>query len=144
MKRVLRISLYGLIGVLVIIQFFQSDRANPPVRAEIKAPPQVMTVLRRACYDCHSNESVWPWYSYVNPAGWLVAGHVTEGRGHLNFSDWGTLDAQERYHAKQEILEVLEEGGMPLPSYLLLHGEAELRAEDHGVIKRWARDSNAE
>jgi hypothetical protein len=144
MKQVLRVVLYGLIAILVVIQFFQPDRNNPPVRAEITAPPEVMTVLRRACYDCHSNESTWPWYSYVNPAGWLVAGHVTEGREHLNFSDWGSLDEQKRYHAKQEILEMIEEGEMPLPSYLLLHGDAKLAAEDHGVIKRWVNDSGAE
>lgn len=144
MKRVLRISLYGLIAVLVVIQFFQPDRDNPSVRAEITAPPEVMTVLRRACYDCHSNESAWPWYSYVNPAGWFVAGHVIEGREHLNFSDWGSLDSKKRYDAKKEILEVLEEGEMPLPSYLLLHGDAKLGTEDHGVIRRWASDSGAE
>jgi hypothetical protein len=141
MKRALRVVLLLLAGVFVVIQFFQPDRSNPPVRAEIAAPPEVKAVLRRACYDCHSNETVWPWYSYVNPMGWLVGGHVPEGRAHLNFSEWETLETQKRYHMKQEILEVLEDGSMPLPSYLLLHGDAELSAEDKAVLRRWAEES---
>ena len=141
MKRALRVVLLLLAGVFVVIQFFQPDRSNPPVRAEISAPPAVKAVLRRACYDCHSQETVWPWYSYVNPMGWLVGGHVQEGRAHLNFSQWESLNAQKRYHMKQEILEVLEDGSMPLPSYLLLHGDAELTAEDRGVLKRWISEA---
>ena len=141
MKRALRIVLLLLAGVFVVIQFFQPDRSNPPVRAEISAPPAVKAVLRRACYDCHSQETVWPWYSYVNPMGWLVGGHVQEGRAHLNFSQWESLNAQKRYHMKQEILEVLEDGSMPLPSYLLLHGDAELSAEDRGVLERWISEA---
>lgn len=140
MKRALGIVLLLLAGVFVVIQFFQPDRSNPPVRAEIAAPPEVKAVLRRACYDCHSNETVWPWYSYVNPMGWFMGGHVTEGREHLNLSEWEQLNAQERYHMKQEILEVLENESMPLPSYLLLHGDAELSSEDRGVLKRWVQD----
>ncbi|MBR9974546.1 MAG: heme-binding domain-containing protein [Bacteroidetes bacterium] len=137
----MRIVLLSLLGVFVIIQFFQPERDNPPVRAEIAAAPEMKAVLRRACYDCHSNETVWPWYSYVNPMGWLVGGHVREGRAHLNFSEWESLETQKRYHMKQEILEVLEDGSMPLPSYLLLHGDAELTAEDRGVLERWVSEA---
>ncbi|MFA6232648.1 MAG: heme-binding domain-containing protein [Bacteroidota bacterium] len=144
MKRALRTTLLLLLAVFVIIQFFQPDRSNPPVRAELKAPPAVMAVLRQSCYDCHSNESAWPWYSYIAPMAWFVSGHVREGREKLNFSDWERLDAQKRYHAKQEILEVLEEGEMPLRSYLILHGNAELTAEDRSVIHRWANDSSVQ
>jgi hypothetical protein len=143
MKGALRLILLALLVVFVIIQFFQPGRDNPPVRAELKAPPTVMAVFRRACYDCHSNETTWPWYSYVNPMGWLVAGHVREGRQHLNFSDWETLDRQKRYHAKQEIFDVLEEDEMPLPSYLLLHGDSKLNAEDRAAINRWVQDNSA-
>lgn len=141
MKRAFRIALLVFLAVIVIIQVFQPSRDNPPVRAEVITPPEVKAVLRRACYDCHSNETAWPWYSYVNPMGWLVAGHVTEGREHLNFSDWENLDAQKQFHAKEEMLEVLGEGSMPLPSYLLLHGDAELSAEDKAALRRWAEES---
>ncbi|MBE0643761.1 MAG: heme-binding domain-containing protein [Bacteroidetes bacterium] len=142
MKRALRLVLSALFAVFVIIQFFQTDHANPPVRAEISAPPAVKAVFRRACYDCHSNETVWRWYSYVNPMGWLVGGHVADGRRRLNFSEWETLDAQKKYHMKQEIIEQVEEGEMPLQSYLLLHSDAKLSAEDRGAITRWAQDSS--
>ena len=73
--------------------------------------------------------------------GWLVSGHVDDGRAHVNFSEWATLDAQKRMHAREEILEVLEDGSMPLPSYLLLHGDAELRPEDVAVLRRWATEA---
>jgi Haem-binding domain len=140
MKRAVRMFLLVLFAIFIIIQFFQPERSNPPVRAELKAPPAVMAVFRRACYDCHSDETTWPWYSYVNPMGWFVAGHVEEGRRHLNFSQWDLLNGQKVYHAKQEILEQVEEGEMPLKSYLLLHSSAELSTEDRATIVRWVND----
>ena len=144
MKRALRMLLLALIVLFIIIQFFQPERSNLPVRAELKAPPAVMAVFRRACYDCHSDETTWPWYSYVNPMGWFVAGHVEEGRAHLNFSQWGLLNAQKVYHAKQEILEQVEDEEMPLGSYLLLHSAASLNAEDRAAIERWANDDSTQ
>src|SRR5260370_21785207 len=77
---------------LIVAQFFRVDRSNPPVASDLRAPPDVKGILRRACYDCHSNETRWPWYTHVAPVSWLMAYDVHEGRHRLNYSNWGKLD----------------------------------------------------
>jgi hypothetical protein len=134
----LKAVLLGILVVTALLQTVQPDRSNPEVTAPLDAPPEVMAVLRRACYDCHSNETRWPWYSYLSPVSILVANHVQEGRRHLNFSEWTAMDAAKQMHASSEILEVLESGEMPLKSYLFLHGDAELNAADKALLRSWA------
>jgi hypothetical protein len=138
MKTKLKASLLGIMVVAALLQTVQPDRSNPEVTAPLEAPPEVMAVLKRACYDCHSNETRWPWYSYLSPVSILVANHVHEGREHLNFSDWTTMDAAKQMHTSSEILEVLDKGEMPLTSYLLLHGDAELSSSDKALLRSWA------
>ncbi|MBR9977186.1 MAG: heme-binding domain-containing protein [Bacteroidetes bacterium] len=140
MRKTARIVILGIAGIILGMQLFRPVRDNPPVRADIIAPPAVKALLRPACYDCHSNETRWPWYSHVNPAGWLLAGHVRDGRDALNFSDWDTLDVRKRYLLKRDILSSVEEESMPLPSYLLLHPDARLDSEDRAVIERWVTE----
>ena len=91
-RKVGRRLLWVLIAVVIIIQFIPVDRSHPPARSEIEAPPEVMEILRTACYDCHSYETDWPWYGYVAPVSWLLARHVKKGRADLNFSEWPALD----------------------------------------------------
>ncbi len=111
-----------LLGGFVAIQFAPVDRSNPRVLREIKwDSPETRELAKRACFDCHSNETVWPWYSKVAPVSWRVSGHVVDGRRHLNFSAWHYPN--ENY---DEIVEVMEKGEMPLSDYLLLHGKAKL------------------
>ena len=78
------------------------DRENPPVTGDIGAPSEVDAILRTSCYDCHSNETVWPWYSYLAPASWLVAEDVEHGREHLNFSEWTSYESGKRIHKLEE------------------------------------------
>ena len=86
-----------VIGVIIVaIQFIPVDRSNPPVTQEINAPPNVMTILKTSCYDCHSNETNWPWYSYVAPVSFLVASDVQNGRKRVNFSEWDKYDEKKR------------------------------------------------
>ena len=87
-----------LVALLVLIQLIPVDTENPVVTAEVDAPTEVLEVLRRACYDCHSNETAWPWYTHVAPVNFLVAHDVEEGREHLNFSEWDRYDAEKRAH----------------------------------------------
>jgi hypothetical protein len=109
----------------------------------LPAPPtEVEAVLRKACYDCHSHETAWPWYSYVAPVSWWVVDHVEHGRGHLNFSDWPALDFQEQQHLFEEIAEMLEEDEMPLTSYRLLHGDARLSADEIQLLMSWAESQH--
>ena len=131
--------LLGAAGLLMAIQFVPIDRENPPVVAEIAAPAEVTAILERSCYDCHSNETRWPWYSRVAPASWLLAHDVEEGRERLNFSTWGRLPAHERAEEMEEIWEEVEEGEMPLWFYLPLHPEARLSADDRDVLERWSK-----
>lgn len=130
MKRPLLVTLAALPVVALAIQFIQLERTNPPVVAEPKwDSPRTRELARRACFDCHSNQTTWPWYSRVAPVSWLVVHHVDEGREHLNFS---AVDGGERV---AEIAEEIREGGMPTPDYALMHPEARLSpAEKDSLI----------
>ncbi len=133
MKRIL----IGLAIVLVLIQFIPVNRSNPPVTGEIDAPPDVMAFLRTSCYDCHSHETVWPWYSKVAPVSWLVAYDVNHGREYVNFSTWQDLPSGKQNHAMEEILEEIEEGKMPLKKYTLLHPDTKPTADEIALVRRW-------
>ena len=129
----------GLIILFILIQFVPAGAAdNPPVEEEVRAPEEVMTVLRRSCYDCHSHETVWPWYAHVAPAKWLVRKDVADAREDLNFSAWNRYDAERRAHKWEEVAEEVEEGEMPLELYLPLHGEARLTDRERQLIVDWA------
>lgn len=137
-----RAVLTALLGVFVLvgvgIQLVPVDRSNPPVTMEVPAPDHVREILRTSCYDCHSNETVWPWYSYVAPISWQVAEDVEHGRREMNFSEWDKYDAGERAHLIGECVEEVEEGEMPLKIYLRAHPEAELSAEQIEALRTWA------
>ena len=127
-------------ALLVLIQLVPVSRTNPPVKYEVAAPAEVEAILKRACYDCHSNLTDWPWYSYVAPISWWVAGHVNEGRGDLNFTEWPALDEELRSLALKDLEAEVAEGKMPLRSYALGHPEARLSEQDRQVLVTWARD----
>ncbi|MCB9896553.1 MAG: heme-binding domain-containing protein [Planctomycetes bacterium] len=120
------------------IQAVPVERTNPPVTAELVAPQPVHDLLVRACYDCHSHETVWPWYASVAPASWLVARDVEEGREHLDFSTFASLEPGRAAHALREIAEVLEEGEMPPWFYTPLHPDARLSADEVATLRAWA------
>ena len=137
----LRWVVLGVVVVLVAIQFVPVNRSNPPVTAEVPASPEARAVLRRACYDCHSNESVWPWYSSVAPASWLVARDVRKGREELNFSTWDRYTTKEQVKKLKESWEEVAEDEMPPWFYLPIHDDAVLLAEDRLVLRKWALGS---
>jgi hypothetical protein len=113
--------------------------ADPSLALDARAtvPAPVAATLRRACYDCHSNETRWPWYAFVPPASWLVTHDVREGRGHLNFSRWGEYNALDRADLLDEACELVTEEEMPLPQYLLLHGDARLSESERTALCDW-------
>ena len=127
----------GLIALAVLIQFIPVPRTNPPVTAQISAPPELLTVLRRACYDCHSNETTWPWYSKIAPSSWLVAWDVFEGRDHLNFSGWEQLPQEKQAKLRKKIHKEVSDEEMPPGFYLLAHPNARLSEQDKGIIFTW-------
>ncbi|MDM7915171.1 MAG: heme-binding domain-containing protein [Candidatus Eisenbacteria bacterium] len=137
MKRIARWILGLLVLALVAIQAVPVERTNPPVESDLAAPEPVRAVLRRACYDCHSHETAWPWYSRVAPVSWLVADDVREGRHEVNFSRWGRLDARKQAEVRREAWKEISEGEMPLWFYRPLHPDARLSEEDKAVLRAW-------
>ena len=125
--------------ILVGMQLVPDERTKPPVRIDVDAPDEVETILRKACYDCHSNETRWPWYSRVAPISWWIADHVEHGRGDLNFSEWPALDFYAQELALEDIEQQITKGEMPLRSYTVLHPEARLTEDEREAILRWAR-----
>ena len=120
------------------IQLWPAGRTNPATTAGLDAPPEVTAILRHACFDCHSNETRWPWYSHVAPVSWWVVHDVEEGRAELNFSEWGTLPEAKRARRKGKLIDEIESGAMPPKSYLRLHAGARLSAEEIAVLTAWA------
>jgi len=131
--------LLGFILLLGLIQIIPVDRSNPPVEEEIAASSEVQAILKPACYDCHSNETIWPWYSQVAPVSWLLAWDVHEGREELNFSTWNRYSPKKRNKYIKESWEEVEEGEMPPWFYLPLHPEASLSYQDRTVLREWAK-----
>lgn len=144
MAKIAKIVLVVLVAVVIILQFIPAKRTNPPVAGEIAAPAEVRAVLKRACYDCHSNETVWPWYSQVAPVKFMIVEHVNDGRKHLNFSEWDSYDARRKDHKLEEVWEEIEKGAMPLKNYIPLHKEAQLSDQDKALIKSWTEAMRAE
>lgn len=133
--------LLAVLAVLVLIQLARPERTNPPVTGDVGAPPEVAAILKRACYDCHSNETKWPWYSQVAPVSWLVADHVKDGRKHLNFSEWQGYEDGRKLKKLEETAEEVGEGEMPIPGYVALHAEAKLTDAEKNAIVQWAKSA---
>jgi cytochrome c551/c552 len=131
----------GLIAVLIVAQFVPVARINPNEGGQPAAPSGVQALLQRACYDCHSNETRWPWYSHVAPMSFLIARDVTEGRRELNFSLWNYYNERRKSRKLKEIAEQVEQGKMPQWYYVSLHPDAKLSPADRELIIRWARQS---
>jgi cytochrome c551/c552 len=135
-----RIVLWGCVSLAVLallIQAIPVRRVNGPVEADVKAPPDVERVLRRACYDCHSNETVWPGYSRVAPASWLVAHDVHDGRNELNFSIWNRYDTVMRRKKLDRARDEVKGGDMPPAYYVWMHPNARLSDADKALLENW-------
>jgi hypothetical protein len=133
----------GAIVAFALAQFARIDRTNPPVESDVPAPSEVKAALRRACYDCHSNETHWPWYSHVAPVSWLLAYDVVEGREELNFSTWQRYDAARQQKKLRETIATLNEGEMPPGVYTVMHPASRLAEADRQAIVAWASVSGS-
>ncbi|MBD3868796.1 MAG: heme-binding domain-containing protein [Acidobacteria bacterium] len=139
MKKILRWSAIVLVALIVLIQFIPADRTNPAAEAEVFAPDEVKNILRKACFDCHSHETEWPWYSRVAPVSWWMANHVEHGRADLNFSRWPLFNFESQKHLLGEIEEEISQDEMPLKSYRIGHPEARLTDGEKEILLNWAR-----
>lgn len=129
-------------AILLLMQLVKIEIPTPPKAApadEIVASKEVMTILKKACYDCHSNHTDWPWYSDIAPISFEVRGHVKNGRSWLNFAIWNQYDdkkKQERYKGVVKTIDIK----MPIPAYIMTHPEAKLTRDERELIKKWAKD----
>lgn len=142
--------LLGLLAGLVIIQFIKPEKnisnAQPaPMSEDYAIPENVQGILNKACNDCHSNATEYPWYSNIQPVAWWLDGHIKNGKRHLNFDDFTNLPLARQNHKLEEVIEVVEEGEMPLKSYtaLGLHSEANLSPEEKSTLMNWAKSQMA-
>ncbi len=142
-KTILIVCLVG-----VSIQFIQLERSNPPVNPSqtihaVQHPdPSASAALARSCNDCHSNLTVWPWYSRIAPVSWLVVSDVRKGRADLNFSEWGAYPADKQKRMLAEICKQVSEKEMPESTYIWMHPEAKLSDADIHSICTWTQSLN--
>lgn len=137
-------KLWKWAGIAIVVLFLGAqlvpvNRDNPPVEQEIEPPQDVQVILKQSCYDCHSHETVWPWYAHVAPASWLVTYDVHHARKHLDFSTWNRYDAKKRAKKLDEIHDEVEEGDMPLWYYLIMHPHARLDPQQKARLLEWAQ-----
>lgn len=128
-----------VVGGFLIAQLIPVPRENPPVAVDVGAPEAVRATLRASCYDCHSHETRWPWYSRIAPVSWVVARDVVEGREHLNFSTWDGYSAARQQKLLGKAGEEIREGEMPTWGYRLAHPEARLSVESREALLDWLR-----
>ncbi|HLP18457.1 MAG TPA: heme-binding domain-containing protein [Bacteroidota bacterium] len=144
MKKILKWTGVALVAAFILIQFIRPDRTNPvsdpanDYTRSLLVPPDVKSIVDRACRDCHTNETVWPWYSNFAPVSWLLADDVTEGRRHLNLSEWGKYTPKQKIKRLSDIDGEVSDGSMPLPNYLRIHSEAVLTQVERDKISHWA------
>lgn len=136
----------AIVLILIAIQFIRIDKESPKLDVAqdfitTEHPPQnVEDILRSSCYDCHSNETKYPWYANVAPISIWIGHHIEEGREHLNFSEWGTYTEEEKEHKLEECYEEVEEKEMPLGSYTWTHKEARFSDETRELLEKWFKE----
>jgi hypothetical protein len=144
MKKWLKLSLITLVALVVAAQVVRPARTNPPVdpqkeiTAHMQVDPAVMATLSRACNDCHSNRTEWPWYSNVAPVSWLVTHDVNEGREELNFSEW-VASKEEPGKLLGKICSEMKESEMPMATYTLMHPQAKLTSAEVQNVCQWTK-----
>jgi hypothetical protein len=141
----IKIGLLVLLVVVIAIQFIQPARnQNGQVLATditklYPVPENVQAVIKTACYDCHSNNTNYPWYANVQPGGWWLASHIKNGKAELNFNEFGNYSKRRRQSKLKSIASSIEDGTMPLPSYTLIHKKANLSKADKTLIQNWVK-----
>jgi len=143
MARGARWVLAFFLVIFIGAQFVRGERTNPPSKPGEsllqKAPPAVHAVLQRSCADCHSNETVWPWYSHVAPMSWLVTKDVAAGRDRMNWSEWTEYDSDDQDKFLSSMCTMVTRRRMPLSQYLLIHRDAKLTDGDIQAICAWTK-----
>jgi hypothetical protein len=144
MKQIIRWVVMGVIVLLIAAQAVRPSRNVPrggvahPVTELYPLPPDIDSVFRAACYDCHSDSTRYPWYASVQPVGWWLNNHIEEGKKRLNFSEFSSYRLRRQFGKFKDIASEIAEGGMPLGSYLIVHTDAKLTQAQKDRIASWA------
>jgi len=143
--KIAKYIIYVLLAILIIIQFIpstlpenSSDVSNDILVTE-NAPEEVSEILHKACYDCHSSQTTYPWYSHVAPVSWLISSDTRKGREELNFSEWAELSKRSKIKILNEMAEEVEERNMPLKIYTVIHRDAVLSDSEIASISNWTK-----
>lgn len=140
----------GLLTLLVLIQFIPGEKnigetSGPnAIDKVVTVDPQIEQILKTSCYDCHSNNTNYPWYSTIQPARLFLDDHVTEGKKELNFSEFKSYTKKRKLHKLDEVVEMLDNDEMPLKSYTIIHGNAKLSIEQKEQLKQWVKTAQQE
>ncbi len=144
MKKITKIIAISALIVLVIMQFIRPDKNESGYEsvaffeADTKPSEELKTILRNNCYDCHSNQTKYPWYAEIAPVSYWLDDHIEEGTEHFNVSDWDSYSVKKRDHKLEELIEEVDEGEMPLASYTWLHGN--LDAQQKELLLSWVKE----
>ena len=138
-----------LLVILIAMQFYRPEKNTAQGNhtttflTETNPPEEVKLVLKNTCYDCHSNNTKYPWYNNIAPISYWLADHIKDGKGELNFSEWEGYSYKKKSHKLEEVVEVIEDGEMPLKEYTWTHSDAKLTENQKQLIIEWAKQSRA-
>jgi len=135
--------LLALLGVFILIQFIQpahnkSDQLLPTdLSKTVNVPDKILNVFKNSCYDCHSNNTRYPWYVNIQPMGWIMANHIKEGKDNFNFNEFATYSKRKQANKLRAISESIKDGSMPIQSYIWMHSDSKLNEENKKLITYW-------
>lgn len=135
--------LLALLVVLLVLQAFRPEKNNSgnkenDISSLYPVPTNVEQILTKACNDCHSNNTVYPWYAEIQPVAWWLDDHVKDGKKHLNFNEFASYKLAKQYHKLEEVFDEVKGGEMPLESYTVVHGDAKLTKAERSVLMDWS------
>ena len=142
-KKILRRTFQILIVAFIIIQFFRPAKnrsvgiSNNDITKLYTVPADVQSILKTSCYDCHSNNTIYPWYSYIQPVAWWLNGHIKDGKRGLNFSEFAGYRIRKQYKRLEDINELVKKNEMPLDTYLWIHKYAKLNDQQKLILANW-------
>jgi len=148
MKIVKKVAV-ALLLIFIAMQFYRPEKnqaqGNHTAQflTETNPSSDIKIILQQTCYDCHSNNTEYPWYNNIAPVSYWLADHVKDGKKHLNFSDWESYSVKKKDHKLEEVIEMIEDGEMPLKEYTWTHAEAKLTDEQRNGVIAWAKKTRA-
>ena len=146
-KKILKRTFQILLVAFIVIQFFHPAKnqaegiSNNDITKLYAVPADVQTILKTSCYDCHSNNTVYPWYAKIQPVAWWLNDHIEEGKKEINFSEFASYRIGKQYRKLNEVNEQIKKGEMPLDNYLWIHSDAKLSDQQKITVTNWVNDT---